>query len=154
MGSKAKATRQTPSAASKRISFMLACFESLSVSTRGLPKFGPECWSSLVIARASSCTSFGSERNSGSNSSPISTVHSVPNIPPSVYRVKRILTIGRNYQTRRVGSGRKGLVLWNQLFKHSGVVLELTFPQKRKAKIVLRKQGMNLTDWNRATKKR
>ena len=37
-GSKANATRQTPFAASKRNSFMFACRESLSVSTRGRRK--------------------------------------------------------------------------------------------------------------------
>src|SRR5206468_11010610 len=69
LGSKADATRQTPSCASKRSSFMLACREPFSVSTRGLPRVGPNCSRSLLWASSSSCTASGRSSYSGSNSS-------------------------------------------------------------------------------------
>ena len=65
-GSKAKATRQTPSSASKRNSFMLANDESLSVSACGLPNWGPNAARSCADASNSSCTASGSASNSGS----------------------------------------------------------------------------------------
>jgi hypothetical protein len=79
LGSNAKATRQTPSVASNRISFMLAWRESLSVSTRGLPSWGPICSSRLEIAAISSRTSTGKEKNSESNSSLSRTSHAILN---------------------------------------------------------------------------
>lgn len=42
----------------KRSSFIFACPESLSVSTRGRPIFGPSCWSERVKAGISSWTFF------------------------------------------------------------------------------------------------
>ena len=47
-GSKAKATRQTPSSASNLSSFMFAWREPFRVSTRGLPSSGPNCSSNLA----------------------------------------------------------------------------------------------------------
>jgi hypothetical protein len=42
LGSNANATRQTPSSAVNRSSFMLACLEPASVSAWGLPSIGPD----------------------------------------------------------------------------------------------------------------
>jgi hypothetical protein len=51
-GSKAKATRHTPSSASNRGSFMLAWRDPFRVSTRGRPQFGPNSSSNKVISLA------------------------------------------------------------------------------------------------------
>jgi hypothetical protein len=52
-GSNAKATRQTPPAASKRSSFKLAWRDPSSVSTRGRRSVGQNCASSLAWASSS-----------------------------------------------------------------------------------------------------
>jgi hypothetical protein len=52
---------------------MFAWRDAFSVSTRGRPSCGPNCWSSRERARISACTSSCSASNSGSNSSSIST---------------------------------------------------------------------------------
>jgi hypothetical protein len=75
LGSKAKATRHSPSAALNRSSFIFAWREPWSVSTRSRPNCGPNCSKSSDNARISVCTGSGSASNSGSNSSPISTAH-------------------------------------------------------------------------------
>src|SRR5260370_25304568 len=80
LGSKAKATRHSPPSALNRNSFMLACREPLSVSTRGLPSCGPNSWSTRANARTSVRTSWPSASNSGLNSSAISTAHFTPTV--------------------------------------------------------------------------
>ena len=67
-GSKAKARRHAPSAAAKRISFMFAWREPLSVSTRGRPSCGPVGSSRWATAKISSWTCGCRRRNSGTNS--------------------------------------------------------------------------------------
>ena len=78
-GSKAKASRRSPSAALKRNSFMFAWREPFSVSTRGRPGGGPKRCSMRDSARISFCTShlyvpIESVHLTASNSSAISTV--------------------------------------------------------------------------------
>ena len=77
-GSNARAVRHCPPAAPNRSSFMFACRELLSVSTRSRPDCGPDCPNWRVTARVSSCTSCCTAKNSGSNSSAISTFRRVP----------------------------------------------------------------------------
>src|SRR5207245_2412463 len=68
-GSQAKATRQTPSAASNLNSFIFAWRDPLRVSARGRPSCGPNCSSNPAWANISSCTCSGKASNSASNSS-------------------------------------------------------------------------------------
>ena len=75
-----KANPHSPSAALHRISFMLVCREPFSVSTRGRPDCRPNCRRRRDRARIVPRTSWGKPKNSGSNSSAISTRQRVGSI--------------------------------------------------------------------------
>jgi hypothetical protein len=81
---------QTPSPASNRSSFMLGYFEPFKVSTRGLPRCGPNCSSSLTCTSSSSLTTGSNSSYSGSNSGEILRTTSRSNMSEDTYVVQDI----------------------------------------------------------------